>query len=602
MEKKRWWRAGSFLLLTIVLVVAISASYGVYIYQKVEAETRDYMEELSKQSISLINERLSNDYLYLEGIAKSIGAQEKEIFAESILSVLQQRTETTRFTRLAVADVDGTVYYKDQVQNANVAERGYFQKALDGEATVECILDEAEDYREVVTAVPIMREQQIIGVMLGQYAMEKLQKLMDIDYFGGEGYVYIIRPDGEVLVKDERDTRESDNFNDLASDNANNITQNEISQIYAAMMSGENGAMSYKRGKTTYLLSFTAMGINDWFLLSIIPKEIINSQTMSIFYATVLYGISVLFVLGSSAVWTIRGWKKSHSTIQWAYKNIESIYRTVPGAVVCFEIDDACRIINANEDFYHTVGCTAEEFADKYDAKLLNVLTEKEKEWFNKAGDGLSSHEFHIQNARGREMWLLGNFDIQSIEGKRIAQAALVDVTSQHERITQAEMTARSDALTGLKNKRAVETEMEELLTESGGKGTLMVIDLDNFKQVNDTFGHLEGDRMLQNLADCIREVFRSDDFTGRIGGDEFIVFMKKVSKKDIAAKKAEQLIADFDAGLPDEVRKLGLSVSVGIALGPRDGRDYLELYQKADKALYAAKNHGRKCWQFWEE
>ena len=156
--------------------------------------------------------------------------------------------------------------------------------------------------------------------------------------------------------------------------------------------------------------------------------------------------------------------------------------------------------------------------------------------------------------------------------------------------------------MTGLKNKRAIETEIEELLRKSSGKGTCLIMDLDNFKQINDTFGHLEGDRVLQSLADSIRKIFRNDDFAGRIGGDEFLVYMKQASRKDLAAKKAEQLIKEFNSRLPDEARELGLSVSIGIALCPRDGTSYLELYDKADKALYAAKNCGRNCWKFWDE
>lgn len=602
MKKKRWWKAGVFLLLAILLVVGLSVSYGAYIQQTVEAETSDYIEELSKQSIRLIHERLSNDYLYLEGIAKSIGSQNKEIYADTILEILLRRTETTRFTRLAVADIDGTVYYKNQGKSVNVTDRNYFQKALNGETSVECVLLEEDGSREIVTAVPIVREGKVIGVILGQYAMDKLQRLMEVDYFDGQGFVFIVRANGEILVRDEQDSRAVNDFKELADNDENDITQGEMAEVYKDMVAGKNGALSYMADEKTYLMSYTAMGINDWYLISVIPKEIINSRTLNIFNATVVYGIGVFIVLGISGIWVISNWKKSHNSVQRAYKNIESIYRTVPGAVVCFLVDDGCRIINANEAFYNTIGCTRQEFDRRYGKKFLNILQEDERDWFKELEEGLCAHEFRLENAVGKELWLYGNFDVQRIEGKRVAQAALADTTQQRERLTKAEMTARIDVLTGLKNKRAVEAEMGKLLTECGGKGSFLVMDLDNFKQVNDTFGHLEGDKMLRTLADCVRDVFRADDFAGRIGGDEFLVFMRKISRKDIAAKKAEQLISQFDARLPHDIRKLGLSVSIGIALGPRDGDEYLKLYEKADKALYAAKNSGRKCWRFWDE
>lgn len=602
MNKKRSRKAVIFLLLTMLLVVAVSVCYGTYIHRIVEAETSDYMEELSKQSIKIINERISNDYLYLEGIAKSIGSQKKEIYADTIMDILERRTKTTRFTGLFVADINGDVYYKNQQKNINVSERTYFQKAMEGQVSVECVHDE-NGVHEIVTAVPISRQGEIIGAVLGQYRMEELQELIDVNYFGGAGYVMIARPDGDILVRDKRDKSDgSDNFNDAVDDGSNDITEEEMAQLSKAMSVGGNGTFSFTNNEETYFMSYASLGINDWYLLSVIPKDVINARTLNIIYATVFYGASVLLILGIIAGWAFYGWKRNRRHVERADKKIQSIYRTVPGAIVSFVVDDECRILNANAAFYHLVGCTEEEFERRYGGKLLRVLAEEERDKFSQSKVGMNSQEFLLLDANGKEKWIFANFDIQEIEGKRIAQAALIDTSLQRERLTQAELSARIDSLTGLKNKRGTEAEIDALMEACGRKGTFFMMDLDNFKQVNDTFGHLEGDRMLQLLAESIREVFRSDDFAGRIGGDEFLVYMQKVSRKDLAAKKAEQLITEFDSRLPAEVRELGLSVSIGIALGPRDGTGYLELYDKADRALYAAKSSGRKYWKFWDE
>lgn len=602
MNKKRSRKAIAFLLLAMLLVVVASVFYGAYIHKTVEAETGDYLAELSNQSIRIIKERISNDSLYLEGISKSIGSQEKEIYADTIMDILERRTKTTRFTGLFVADVDGEVYSKNSVKEDNVAEREYFQRAMEGKVSVECVHDE-NGVHEMVTAVPILREGKVIGAMLGQYRMQELQELIDIDYFGGKGYVMIARPNGEILVRDKRDKSQGNgNFNDAVADDRNDITKEEVAQISEAMVSGGDGTLSFKNNKVAYFMNYASLGINDWYLLSIIPRDLINAKTLNIINATVFYGLSVLIILGVVAAWAFYSWNKNHRSIEQARMKIQSIYRTVPSAIVSFVIDEECRVMNANAAFYHLLGCTEEEFVKRYDAKLINVLEKDERVKLNDLEEGMGSQEFCLRDATGKEKWIFANFDVQVIEGKRVAQASLVDTSRQREKLTKAEQSARMDSLTGLKNKRDIETEIEELLRKSSGKGTCLIMDLDNFKQINDTFGHLEGDRVLQSLADSIRKIFRNDDFAGRIGGDEFLVYMKQASRKDLAAKKAEQLIKEFNSRLPDEARELGLSVSIGIALCPRDGTSYLELYDKADKALYAAKNCGRNCWKFWDE
>lgn len=237
-----------------------------------------------------------------------------------------------------------------------------------------------------------------------------------------------------------------------------------------------------------------------------------------------------------------------------------------------------------------------------YGGSFLRAVGDEEKEWFRNLKIGLSVHEFKFTCLSGEQKWLLGNFDVERIEGKLRAQAALTDTTRQRDLLTKAESNARMDELTRLKNKRGIDAEFEQLLEECNRDGALFILDLDNFKQVNDTFGHLEGDRVLQILADSFREVFRRDDLLGRMGGDEFLVLMCRKTEREFVRRKAEHLIEVFDKRISKENRELGLSVSIGIALSPEDGCEYKILYQKADKALYEAKRGGKKGYRFWEK
>ena len=133
-------------------------------------------------------------------------------------------------------------------------------------------------------------------------------------------------------------------------------------------------------------------------------------------------------------------------------------------------------------------------------------------------------------------------------------------------------------------------------------QGTLFVIDLDGFKQVNDTFGHLMGDEVLRNTAKRIRLSFRKDDILCRYGGDEFIVYTPKLINREIIEQRMQTL-----QGLlryPHTVDGVfsAVTASIGIAQFPVDGENLTTLFANADTALYEAKHRGKDQYVFFDE
>ena len=122
-----------------------------------------------------------------------------------------------------------------------------------------------------------------------------------------------------------------------------------------------------------------------------------------------------------------------------------------------------------------------------------------------------------------------------------------------------------------------------------------MVIYIDLFKNVNDHYGHLFGDHVLAEAAGRISKLFRRDDIVGRIGGDEFIVFVKSIRDAQETEKRARAICtALFESEFENNGIYANVTCSVGAALWPEDGESFEELYQKADIALYEAKKKGR--------
>lgn len=124
--------------------------------------------------------------------------------------------------------------------------------------------------------------------------------------------------------------------------------------------------------------------------------------------------------------------------------------------------------------------------------------------------------------------------------------------------------------------------------------GALFMIDTDNFKQINDTEGHMIGDIVLTEMASGMKKIMRDSDVVGRIGGDEFTIFMKNISSVKDAEKKAEELLYMFRHLFQKEKSFLKVTCSIGIAIYPKDGTTFKEIYARADKALYQAKIIGK--------
>lgn len=124
--------------------------------------------------------------------------------------------------------------------------------------------------------------------------------------------------------------------------------------------------------------------------------------------------------------------------------------------------------------------------------------------------------------------------------------------------------------------------------------GVLLSIDMDNFKSVNDSEGHLEGDRVLVRFAQLLNESFRASDIKARMGGDEFAVFLPNAVDMDVLRDKINRLIENSRSRLADKYQAYRLSISVGAAILNKEHADYDTLYQLADAAMYVAKHKGK--------
>lgn len=217
-----------------------------------------------------------------------------------------------------------------------------------------------------------------------------------------------------------------------------------------------------------------------------------------------------------------------------------------------------------------------------------------------------SETEFRIINSEGIYLWCRIRATTQyDAEGRAIkAVGVILDIDEEKKQKEHLIELVQHDAHTGLYNKTTINSLVEKHMKNikqgvQCGIQALMIIDLDYFKEVNDTYGHLCGDKVLSHVAEVLKRQNRSTDYVGRIGGDEFLVYFPSMEDELAVEGKARRLLKEIQCITPREGAK-PISCSIGIAVCREDIKDYYQLYHHADQALYQRKRRGRGGFSFY--
>lgn len=222
-----------------------------------------------------------------------------------------------------------------------------------------------------------------------------------------------------------------------------------------------------------------------------------------------------------------------------------------------------------------------------------------------------SQSEFHdillsitsVQNGTRRWIMMRGRpqFENEQFTGFR---GIFADATGVVEAKKQVEFLASHDVLTGIHNRNSLQDRLAQLNPGKDHAGVFL-IDLDGFKQVNDSYGHGVGDKLLQVVADRLRQIISANDFVARLGGDEFLVLVKSSKELPVSelTEMGDRLVRDLSQPYLVDHLDLSLSASIGLARFPEDSEAGADLLVQVDLALYTAKNSGRnQCRMFMED
>lgn len=278
-------------------------------------------------------------------------------------------------------------------------------------------------------------------------------------------------------------------------------------------------------------------------------------------------------------------------------KSSYKAYGLLPSAVVIFTVDDKLSLVYGNKCYYDNFSNGRQDFLNIYDEDI-----EKVKAAVSDLQDGRQKHveyRFNINDSVCRRASMLITKADSGLLG------VIVDITKYYDKIKKASSGKNTEIDSELKiyHRNAAVARINKYLSAQTGERefALLVLDIDNFKNINDTYGHLYGDAVISMVAQKLREHTKYCGLVGRYGGDEFFIFLRDITYEEII-EKAETILQSI--ALLRVVGDNCITCSIGISLGSQFDSvpQYRDMFERADKALYSVKRNGKAQWRVYDE
>lgn len=260
---------------------------------------------------------------------------------------------------------------------------------------------------------------------------------------------------------------------------------------------------------------------------------------------------------------------------------------------------ESCMVVSCYATVDEYISTAIKEIVDcETTVRFFKSFSREAMQSIYESGKRSFEMEYLRKFSDGSMIWVKSDFHllIDPVNGHLSLLTILFDIDESKRKRDKIKHAAEKDSLTALLNREATMNSIEDFLANEGLTGThaLFLIDIDNFKLVNDTFGHQVGDRVITEIAALIKDSFRDTDIVGRIGGDEFFVLMKNVDSQRRVRHKAQSLVHVLQHVCATPTTRIELSASVGIGIFTNGNKSLETLYQEADLAMYRSKNSGK--------
>ncbi|MBN1069022.1 diguanylate cyclase [Clostridium botulinum] len=493
--------------------------------------------------------------------------------------------------------------------------------------------------KSAIIAIPVFFEDEYQGIIESVINMQYFEKVVNEVHFFNTGKIIVMDSKGTVAAT----------ISDYLDENIYNIDKpNTLEEEWRNIdfKNNSSGLIEYSIDEIEKIGYFYKIPNSNWVVLSGVEwsefKDHLNESINIMFLISIIISIvvSITYILiinfFSKPIYgllnSIREIKKGNYKSRFIY-NIKDEFGEISQAfnelmdeilknkmqlklseesyrVIMEQTDDIIFQWDINNDIISYSDNWNHKFNYKLnlqgkDLRTLNIIYEEDREKFNSIiAEIKNTNEYREcevrlrKNYNGEYIWCKVRINLILDDNNKPIKAIglITDIDNEKRENEKLIFKAERDSLTEIYNKITAQNMIEEYINKSkkDDRHALFIIDIDDFKSINDNLGHLTGDSVLKDISIKITEIFNENSIIGRIGGDEFIVFLKSIQSDEFVCEKANELVSGFRENYTGEDGIYKVSGSIGIAMYPKDGMNFEQLFLSADKALYFAKKQGK--------
>ena len=581
-------------LIAVIIITAALFYFNSFVMETENSRARDSLLEWTEQNAALVGSRIDMYYDLLECAADYISDMPlDEVQTEEMLREKFHR-HTEKFDSLKIISEDGRCVQDGQAYSL----KEYFLMAMLGNRGL------AENgYADgVILSVPVKNEaQQIKGVLCGTLPCSSLDVYGKADRRKGYAGLFVMDNHGKYIVSDVG----NDTFgNDFLTWLEGRELSLPISDIKSQMDSGFRYYFAISDEDGDYMVTAAPVDGTKLFAVTMADNRYIHQAGLRyriwVFVITLVIILSLIVVIGVYLYFRREDRIAIRNLNRQLMLNEETYRITARESDLCvFTYDVETEQIQFLNDKYQNLGLDQSELSVPVMLRKIREINPETcsviRDIFARAD---SAEALHSQKAKvwagGRMRYLqIKTTNLYDESGKVSRMVGSIeDVTDMENDMLKLQKEARTDLLTGAMNRAAGTSAINRMLVQElhpGCVNTFAIVDLDNFKTLNDVMGHMWGDRALCEVVLIMKKHCRAQDIVCRLGGDEFVVFLP-----DMTREAAEESLRVLSAKLHIDYVKENLEVMISASMGivSSDGRDitFQDLYEEADRCLYQVK------------
>ena len=606
-----------------VLILAVSFAFNFSASQKdiLERQTYDYLLDAAHHTKVILHTEIQRQNELLDIVLRNAPRYEGQ--KDNLINLLSTVSNTGHFSTV------GLTYRGQKTLMSNgeidILDQDYYKRALEGEEVVEGpVVLPSSGRKVVILAKPLYKDEEVIGVVHEAYDLDNATKtLLAVLNMQQDRITMIADEKGDVIMG--IGNGKQGNFFKFLEQEAIGCSMTE-QDLEKAIANKESGAFYYTDifGETQYVV-FAPVEVNDWYTFQIVSgTNLLADQQMLNKIARDTMGKYFLLICLCFLV-IIYIWRQiEKDRLKQINAEIEGLRLTAGLMEGCmFEFDlKACKFLIVKNTGEGAAGHNTEkQILEKLGGFITDTIAEKNSSSLNKyfheedssavqkaltelQRAGRTVFQGRLHTSDGDYHWYRFYMAVVFDDKRQIKRVLgnVLDINDTQNKFARMQHKAERDPLTGIYNRAVFEKYVNEVLADSSKRQhAFFLLDIDDFKNVNDSRGHAFGDTVLCELTANLERSFRSSDLLGRIGGDEFAVLMCDITSMENALVKAGQICSLYTKGAAKEGLKISCSIGM-VFCESDDGAAFDDLYQKADSALYKAKGKGKNVFVVFDE